>query len=587
MPWTDRYRTDRRNAKAPVLRPLGLLGDVMLTEGPFAARLDDAAETYLAIPADDILYGFRLNAGLRAPGRPMTGWAERTSESTFGQWVSGLARLSAVLDDPRLAQRAAELAYGWAATLPRDAETGMDYYRWEKVVCGLVDLSLYTGDDGALGLLTRLTRHAATAFDRTRHAATAAAFTGQVPARTLEWYTLAENLHRGYLAGGDGDLEDFATVWHYEQFWSRFQTRPAPGQPWPVPAWLHAYSHLNTFASAAAAYEVTGETRLLQVCENAYDYFTQTQCYATGGFGPGELLVPEDGALGRALEWRSDTAEIVCGSWAAFKVVSALTQATGEARYSDWAERLLYSGLGAVTPVTTDGKSPYYQDYRLGTCAKVAHWSTWPCCSGSYVQAVAHIPDLIYYATDDGVAVALYIPSRVRLKHLPVPVVLTQSTHFPESDSTRLHLSLDRPLQFTLRLRVPGWTHGMRVYVNQQLVLVSPSDTGWLELDRTWQPDDEIDVDLGARLDALPVDRWHPNRVAFRYGPVVLAQDAVWTAPLYALMPRESVDLDRLLFRTGERLEFASTQAGTNRQPVGGFRPLADVPDGRPHRIYL
>ena len=65
---------------------------------------------------------------------------------------------------------------------------------------------------------------------------------------------------------------------------------------------VHAYSHVNSFSSAAMAYAVTGEERYLRICVNAFDFLQRTQCYATGGFGPDERLMPPDGSLGRSLE---------------------------------------------------------------------------------------------------------------------------------------------------------------------------------------------------------------------------------------------------------------------------------------------
>ena len=153
-----------------------------------------------------------------------------------------------------------------------------------------------------------------------------------------------------------------------------------------MPVWLHAYSHVNTLASAGAVYDITHDPRYLTILRNAHDFMTQTQVYATGGYGPCELTVPDDGTLGRALEWRNDTAEIVCGTWAVFKLGTKLLQETGEARYLRWAENLLVNGLGTVTPVRPDGVSPYYSDYRLGWARKLPYWEEWPCCSGTYVQ---------------------------------------------------------------------------------------------------------------------------------------------------------------------------------------------------------
>jgi hypothetical protein len=35
---------------------------------------------------------------------------------------------------------------------------------------------------------------------------------------------------------------------------------------------------------------------------------------------------------------------------------------TGEARYGDWIERLVYNGIGAALPITGNGKHFYYAD---------------------------------------------------------------------------------------------------------------------------------------------------------------------------------------------------------------------------------
>ena len=427
------------------LRDLGYLGGVQLTTGPMADRLSNAAETYGGMTADSVLKGFRERAGLPAPGPGLKGWSRETSEPTFGQWVSGLARLSRVLGDDDLAARAVDLVEGYAATLPASGATGMGIYGWEKLVCGLVDIAAYAGYEGGLKLLSRIVR--AESFDETRRVPTGNDFAGAGPAFTPEWYTLPENLYRGFLASGDDVLAEYASRWHYDAYWDHFARRPGAGRSWDVPVWLHAYSHVNTLASAGAVYDMTHDARYLSILRNAYDWMTETQCYATGGYGPCELTVPADGTLGRALEWRNDTAEIVCGTWAVFKLGTKLIRETGEARYLGWAENLLYNGLGAVPPVQPGGLSPYYADYRLGWARKLPYWEEWPCCSGTYVQAVAHIPDLIYHGTDDGVTVSLFVPSRVTWDAGGQTVTLEQQTGLPESNESVLRVTVEQPCE--------------------------------------------------------------------------------------------------------------------------------------------
>ena len=473
---------------------------------------------------------------------------------------------------------------GYAATLSKGKSTGMGIYGWEKLVCGLVDVAVYADYSSALDLLSSIVR--AESFDQTRRVPTANDFAGAGPGFTPEWYTLPENLYRGYLASHDDALAEFARLWHYDTYWNCFADQDGDPQSWDVPVWLHAYSHVNTLSSAAAACDVYQEPRYISILQNAHDWLTQTQCYATGGYGPCELTVPPDGTLGRALEWRSDTAEIVCGTWAAFKLCSWLMKATGDARYLEWPETLLYNGLGATPAVRPDGFSPYYADYRLGWATKIPYWDSWPCCSGTYVQAVAHIPDLIYQATDDGIAVSLFVPSRVSWRMGDQSVVLEQRTDFPESNESALRILTKEPVELTVRIRVPSWARSTAIGCNGALLTETTEPHQWVGVRRTWLPTDTLTVRFSSGLRAVPVDSYHPNRVAMAYGPVVLAQDAAWAAPFSAPAPWSMVEWESFLVRNEGGLVFTPVAPGTGRMPTGTFRPFYEVPEHQPYRVY-
>jgi hypothetical protein len=577
-----------RTVPAPVFRRLGYTGGVRITGGTLAERIEDALDTYLGLSPDDILHGFREQAGMPAPGKAMTGWSRVTTEATFGQWISGLTRLGVTAGRPDAIERAVELVRGWWETIPEGGDHRMGGYGIEKVVCGIVDLVEFGGHRELLELIAPIAAASSEAFSRTRPDGDPIDFEGGIlsPTRTLEWYTFGENFYRAWRLGAPDSVKDFADEWHYPHYWDRFAERPAPGTPWDVPVWLHAYSHLNTFATVAQLYEVSGDERWLEILRNAHEYFTTTQLYATGGYGPSELTLPEDGALGRSVEWRTDCAEIVCGSWAAFKLFDALMAHTGAAHYGDWVEQLVYSGIGAVTPVTSTGRSPYYQDYRLGIATKLPHWDDWPCCSGTYIQNVGHLADLIYYGTDDGLAVNLYVPSTVEWEDGGVTRRLVQTTSFPETDTADLEVDFSGRL--ALRLRVPSWSTGFSVTINGDDIEIVALPGEWATVDREWRAGDRIGVRLGAALRAIPIDRWHPNRVAFAHGPVVLAQTAEWTSPVSLPTPWEMVDLGAAFRRDEEQpLRYVPVSVGTARLPQGFLQPLSEFPDRFPYRLYF
>ncbi len=566
---------------------------VTLLPSRFLTQID-ASIAFLGgeLSIDTILHGFRRRAGLDAPGEPTDGWASDTTGVVFGQWVSSLARLGQARNDPAIRERAINLITGWTETIP-DGDFQADSYVYEKYVAGLIDVAKYAGYTPALETLQAMTRWASSTIDRSRSPATPSDRDARKPHGTLEWYTLAENNYRAYQLTGDPAFRDFAALWHYDTYWDAFLDAPAEGQPWNVPTLLHAYSHVNTFASAAAAYDVTGDERFLTIVKNAYRWVRETQSFATGLYGPGEYTVPHNGTLGRAIEWRTDTAEVGCGTWAGFKLTSYLMRFTGEAHYADWAERLLYNGIGAALPVQADGRHTYYGDYRIGNSStKQYFWDHWACCSGTYFQDLAHLYDMIYLLDQQGPLIALFVPSELTFEHQGQQVTLRQETIFPQRDTTTLTFDATVPVAMSLRVRVPGWTSGMTFKLNGEVIDVDTAVGEWATIQRTWNPSDNVEISLGAGLHAEAVDAWHPDRVALLYGPVVLAQQTIFAMPFQLGADRSPAALDAMFTRADEgagpagRMKFEPVDRGAAEQPIGNFRPLMDYGERTPHRVY-
>ena len=126
----------------------------------------------------------------------------------------------------------------------------------------------------------------------------------------------------------------------------------------------HAYSHVIALSSAAKARLVLGEEKYLRAMQNAWDLLESTQQYATGGWGPNETFIePHKGQLYESLRTTADHFETPCGSYAAIKLARYLLCATGDARYGDGLERVLFNGILAVKEPDADGDYPYYSTY--------------------------------------------------------------------------------------------------------------------------------------------------------------------------------------------------------------------------------
>ena len=289
-------------------------------------------------------------------------------------------------------------------------------------------------------------------------------FNAPKQARYDETYTLPENLFYAYETTGDENYRELARKYLMDGTYFDPLSRGENVLPG-----LHAYSHVNALCSASRAYLVLGEPKYLQAAQNAWEMITKTQSYASGGWGPNEEFVaPNKGLMGASLTGTREHFETPCGTYAHLKLTRYLLRFTAEGRYGDSLERVLYNTVLGIKEPKGDGHVFYYSDYHPAT-QKTYYPSKWPCCSGTTPQVVADYVISAYFRAADGIYVNLCTPSEVDWKIQGAPVKLTQTTAYPESDSTELRVDAAAPVECTIYVRIPGWRRcvlnpGLRVH---------------------------------------------------------------------------------------------------------------------------
>ena len=517
-------------------------GDVELAPGPAQKQFEQTQSVLLGLNEDSLLKPWRLRAGLPAPGSPLGGWYDEVplvkTESggggfapghSFGQWISALARGYAVNRDAQTRARLVRLLglYEPAISGRFYADFRFPAYNYDKLVIGLIDAHQLAELPQAFRLLDRTTYAAEPhlpphALDRDEPQRRWRESLGEKTSDDYTWdepYTLPENLYLAWQRGAGERYRNLARRFLLDQTY--FDPLSENHNVLPH---HHAYSFCNALSSAMQAYLVDGSEKHLRAASNAFEMITATQSFATGGWGPDEsFVVPGSGDLFASLSKTHRGFETPCGSYAHFKLTRYLLRVTGDGRYGDSMERVLYNTVLGAKRLEPDGHAFYYSDYH-SPGSKVYFPDRWPCCSGTLPQVAADYRILTYFRDDRGLFVNLYLPSTLRWTGPDgVQVVLSQTGEYPLEGNIKIQLRASRPSSFLLRLRIPAWSSpsGARIRVNGEEVLASVQ-SGFASVQRKWEDGDRIELELLMPVRIEVIDPQHPNTVALVRGPLVL-----------------------------------------------------------------
>jgi uncharacterized protein len=511
--------------------------DVKLLNGPMKQQFDENHARFLNLDDDRMLKVFRQVAGMPAPGEDMGGWYDLTgfdlsrgdftgfiAGHSFGQYVSGLARACAVTGSDVTRAKVNRLVKGYAETLDPKAKFFVDYrlpaYTYDKLSCGLIDAHEFARDPMAMDVHEKLTRSVVAylpekALSRAEQRSRPHKNT---PYTWDESYTLPENLFLAYQRSGKTLYRDMAK--RYLEDDTYFGPLSQGNNVLPFE---HAYSHVNAFSSAMQAYITLGSEMHLHAAKNGFNMLETTQSFVTGGWGPNESFgEPGTGQLSDSLTYTHASFETPCGAYGHFKITRYLLRVTKDAHFGDSMERVLYNTILGAYPIQADGTSFYYADYN-NTGKKVYYKDKWPCCSGTFPQLAADYHISTYLRSSDGVYVNLFTPSSVNWTDGGGKYGLTQQTKYPLDNKVQINVQGSRPADYTVYVRIPGWTTADAVLsVNGNRVSERVQPGTFAAIRRTWKDGDRAELELPMPLRIEQVDANHPNYVALMRGPLVL-----------------------------------------------------------------
>jgi len=307
----------------------------------------------------------------------------------------------------------------------------------------------------------------------------------------------------------------------------------------------HAVRANYLYAGVADVYAETGDTTLLEPLRSIWTNVVSSKMYVTGATGAlYDGASPDGGSDHKAIQlvhqaygreyqlpnitaYNESCATIGFGLWNL-----RMLAITGETRYADILERVLYNGL--LGTISLDGKKFFYRNtlrqvndlpFPLRFSAQREPYMDCFCCPPNIVRTIAQVGTYAYGLSDGEVWVHLYGShvldttledgSRFRL---------VQETEYPWEGKVRLTVREARQTDLTLMLRIPAWAGGATVRINGRVGQTSLKPGTYVSLRRTWSTGDVIDLDLPMRVRLLvahPLVEESQNHVAIQRGPIV------------------------------------------------------------------
>jgi hypothetical protein len=307
----------------------------------------------------------------------------------------------------------------------------------------------------------------------------------------------------------------------------------------------HAVTGTYLWCGAADLYMETGERALWAALERIWESAALRRTYITGGacaLHAGRSTRGDEvhEAFGADYELPNRTAyNETCANIGNAMWNWRMLQITGDAKYADMMERVLYNS--ALSAVSADGRNFFYAnplawDGRPGWPTKHYTEARWfvhgcYCCPPQVARTIAGLGRWACSVSPDAVWVHLYGGNRLDTK-LPdgSPLKLAQATDYPWDGRVTLTIETAPSKPVALMLRIPSWAAGATARINGKHADAEPKAGAYLALKREWRAGDKVELTLPMKprlVEADPRVQENRNCLAVMRGPVVYCMESV------------------------------------------------------------
>lgn len=271
----------------------------------------------------------------------------------------------------------------------------------------------------------------------------------------------------------------------------------------------HAVQETLLNIGAIDLYLEYGEDYMLDVSIKKWDDMYYKKMYITGAIG--SRYVSE--SYGNPYELPNDRAYAeTCASIVNFVWSYKMFLATGDVKYTDCMERILYNSI--ISGYSLDGERYLYNNplsFKTGSyiisndldgdIEKMKggrwHWHKCPCCPPNVHRLLASLKKYIYTVNDEGIQINIYGECTISTVINNEKVEITQKTNYPWDGNIELNIYTQKPVDFKLSLRIPEWCEDAKIYMNDEIIHIE--DNHYLIIDARWKTGDKINIEFAMK----------------------------------------------------------------------------------------
>jgi hypothetical protein len=297
----------------------------------------------------------------------------------------------------------------------------------------------------------------------------------------------------------------------------------------------HAVRAGYLYSGVADMASLTNDQEYFKALCRIWDNMAGKKLYITGGIGSRS----QGEGFGPGYELHNHNAYCeTCASIANVYWNYRMFLATGDAKYMDVLERVLYNGV--ISGVSLGGDAFFY-DNPLESMGQHLRqpWFGCACCPGNITRFMASVPGYMYAVQGNDIFVNLYVQGTAQVETPAGEIQLEQVTRHPWEGNVKLTVNPSVDTRFALKLRIPGWAQDApvptdlysfvngegeyTVTVNGKKVTGKPQK-GYVNIERTWSTGDLVEIEFPMQVrqirahEAVADDR---GKLAVQRGPVV------------------------------------------------------------------